>query len=129
MLLFKFPSSHPIEVEYEEYRFPRAGTPNAKSKLKLVQFTLSETFQIQDICIKDLQHPLTYYFPWSEYIVRVGWMPDSKHVWAQLLNRQQNRLDLILIPLDNLATCVATAQPIQRHQMDRQTLSTVGNQA
>lgn len=101
VLLFKFPSSHPVEVEYEEYRFPRAGTPNAKSKLKLVQFTLSETFQIQDICIKDLQHPLTYYFPWLEYIVRIGWMPDSKHVWAQLLNRQQNRLDLIVIPLDN----------------------------
>lgn len=103
VLLFKFPSSQPVGVEYEEYRFPRAGSPNAKSKLKLVQFTLSETLQIQNICIKDLQHPLTYYIPWLEYIVRVGWMPDSKHIWAQLLNRQQNRLDLIVIPLDNFS--------------------------
>lgn len=101
VLLFKFPSSQPVGVEYEEYRFPRAGSPNAKSKLKLVQFTLSETLQITNVCIKDLQHPLTYYFPWLEYIVRVGWMPDSNHIWAQLLNRQQNRLDLIVIPLDN----------------------------
>lgn len=101
VLLFKFPSSQPVGVEYEEYRFPRAGSSNAKSKLKLVQFTLSETLQIANVCIKDLQHPLTYHFPWLEYLVRVGWMPDSKSVWAQLLNRQQNRLDLILIPLDN----------------------------
>lgn len=101
VLLFKFPSSQPVGIEYEEYRFPRAGSSNAKSKLKLVQFTLSETLQIADVCIKDLQHPLTYHFPWLEYLVRVGWMPDSKSVWAQLLNRQQNRLDLILIPLDN----------------------------
>lgn len=101
VLLFKFPSSQPIGVEYEEYRFPRAGTPNAKSKLKLVQFTLSETLSIEDVCVKDLQYPLTYYFPWMEYIVRVGWMPDSQHIWTQLLNRQQNRLDLVVIPLDN----------------------------
>lgn len=66
-----------------------------------MQFSLSETLQIQDICVKDLQYPLNYYFPWAEYIVRIGWMPDSKHIWVQLLSRQQNRLDLILIPLDN----------------------------
>lgn len=103
MLLFKFPSSQPVSIEYEEYRFPRAGSPNAKSKLKLVQFTLSETLQIENVCIKDLQHPLTYYIPWLEYIVRVGWMPDSKSIWAQLVNRQQNRLDLIVIPVNNFS--------------------------
>lgn len=101
VLLFKFPSSQPTGVDYEEYRFPRAGTPNAKSKLKIVQFTLSETLNIDEVHILDLQYPLTYYFPWLEYIVRVNWMPDAKHIWAQLLNRQQNRLDLIVIPLDN----------------------------
>lgn len=101
VLLFKFPSSQASGMEYEEYRFPRAGSPNAKSKLKLVQFELSETLQITKMCHKDLQHPLTYYFPWLEYIVRVGWMPDAKHIWAQLLNREQNRLDVILISLDN----------------------------
>ncbi|XP_031621531.1 dipeptidyl peptidase 9 isoform X2 [Contarinia nasturtii] len=103
VLLFKFPSSQPVGIDYEEYRFPRAGSPNAKSKLKLVQFELSETLQIENVCIKDLQHPLTYHIPWLEYIVRVGWMPDSQHIWAQLLNRQQNRLDLIVIPLKNFS--------------------------
>lgn len=99
--LFKFPSTQPIGGECEEYRFPRAGTPNAKSKLKLVQFELTTILDIDNVCIKDMHNPLTYYFPWCEYIVRVGWTPDSMYVWAQLLNRQQNRLDLILIPLDN----------------------------
>lgn len=76
--LFTFPSSQSVGGDFEEYRFPRAGTPNAKSKLKMVQFTLSETLHITDICVKDLQYPLTFSFPWLEYIVRVGWTPDSQ---------------------------------------------------
>uniref|UniRef100_A0A182RYC3 Dipeptidyl-peptidase n=1 Tax=Anopheles funestus TaxID=62324 RepID=A0A182RYC3_ANOFN len=99
--LYTFPSSQSSGRDYEEYRFPRAGTPNAKSKLKLVQFRLSENLRITDICIKELQCPLTFAFPWLEYIVRIGWTPDSKHIWAQLLDRPQQRLELILLPLDN----------------------------
>uniref|UniRef100_A0A182NSD9 Peptidase S9 prolyl oligopeptidase catalytic domain-containing protein n=1 Tax=Anopheles dirus TaxID=7168 RepID=A0A182NSD9_9DIPT len=99
--LYTFPSSQSSGRDYEEYRFPRAGTPNAKSKLKLVQFRLSENLRITDICIKELQCPLTFAFPWLEYIVRVGWTPDSKYVWAQLLDRPQQRLELVLLPVDN----------------------------
>ncbi|XP_055680825.1 dipeptidyl peptidase 8 [Lutzomyia longipalpis] len=100
--LYTFPTSDSVSGgEYEEYRFPRAGSPNAKSKLKLVQFTLSENLQISDICIKDMQCPLTYAFPWMEYIVRVGWTPDSKYIWTQLMNRLQQRLEVVLIPIDN----------------------------
>lgn len=77
--LFTFPTSVSNSGEdYEEYRFPRAGTANAKSKLKLVQFRLSESLHIEDICIKDLHCPLSYAFPWTEYLVRVGWTPDAK---------------------------------------------------
>lgn len=75
--LYTFPSSQSVGGDYEEYRFPRAGSPNAKSKLKLVQFRLSESLKIVDACIKELQCPLTYAFPWLEYIVRIGWTPDS----------------------------------------------------
>lgn len=99
--LFTFPSSQAVIGEYEEYRFPRAGTPNAKSKLKLVQFTLNESLKITDICTKDLPYSLTVIFPWLEYIVRVGWTPDSKNIWIEAMNRKQQRLDLILLPLDN----------------------------
>uniref|UniRef100_A0A182K1I5 Peptidase S9 prolyl oligopeptidase catalytic domain-containing protein n=1 Tax=Anopheles christyi TaxID=43041 RepID=A0A182K1I5_9DIPT len=99
--LYTFPSSQSSGRDYEEYRFPRAGTSNAKSKLKLVQFRLSENLRITDVCIKELQCPLTFAFPWLEYIVRVGWTPDSKYVWAQLLDRPQQRLELVLLPVDN----------------------------
>ncbi|XP_061504968.1 dipeptidyl peptidase 9 [Anopheles gambiae] len=99
--LYTFPSSQSAGRDYEEYRFPRAGTPNAKSKLKLVQFRLSENLRITDVCIKELQCPLTFAFPWLEYIVRVGWTPDSRYVWAQLLDRPQQRLELVLLPVDN----------------------------
>jgi dipeptidyl-peptidase 9 len=78
--LYTFPSSQSGigTTDYEEYRFPRAGTSNAKSKLKLAQFRLSETLHITDIIIKEMHCSLTYAFPWAEYIVRVGWTPDSK---------------------------------------------------
>ncbi|XP_053958291.1 dipeptidyl peptidase 9 [Anastrepha ludens] len=99
--LYTFPSSQAMPGEMEEYRFPRAGTANAKSKLKLVQFVLSESLQISDVCIKDLPYTLSVVFPWLEYIVRVGWTPDSNYVWMQGMNRKQQRLDVVLIPLDN----------------------------
>lgn len=94
-----FPSAH--SCGGDEYRFPRAGTPNAKSSLKMVEFRLSESLRITDVCIKELQVPLIYLFPYLEYIVRIGWTPDSKYVWAQLLNRQQQHLELILIPVES----------------------------
>lgn len=76
--LFTFPSSHSVGGDYEEYRFPRAGTPNAKSKLRMVQFRLSESLQITDISTKDLSCPLNFSFPMFEYIVRVGWTPNGR---------------------------------------------------
>uniref|UniRef100_A0A1Q3F6C2 Putative dipeptidyl-peptidase n=1 Tax=Culex tarsalis TaxID=7177 RepID=A0A1Q3F6C2_CULTA len=109
--LYTFPSSQSVGGDYEEYRFPRAGSANAKSKLKLVQFRLSEALKITDACIKELQCPLTYAFPWAEYVVRVGWTPDSKYVWAQLVNRIQQRLDLVLIPLDNFCELYSSSSP------------------
>ncbi|KAL1403649.1 hypothetical protein pipiens_019270, partial [Culex pipiens pipiens] len=109
--LYTFPSSQSVGGDYEEYRFPRAGSANAKSKLKLVQFRLSESLKITDACIRELQCPLTYAFPWAEYVVRVGWTPDSKYVWAQLVNRIQQRLDLVLIPLDNFCELYSSSSP------------------
>lgn len=96
--IFSFPSSHSYG---EEYRFPRAGTANARSQLKMVEFRLSENLRIEEVCIKELQTPLNYLFPFMEYIVKIGWTPDSRYVWAQLLDRQQQHLELILIPVEN----------------------------
>lgn len=37
------------------------------------------------------------YLSGAEYLLRAGWMPDASHVWAQLLNRQQDVLQLIMM--------------------------------
>nr|NP_651304.3 uncharacterized protein Dmel_CG3744, isoform F [Drosophila melanogaster]NP_996292.2 uncharacterized protein Dmel_CG3744, isoform E [Drosophila melanogaster]AAF56357.3 uncharacterized protein Dmel_CG3744, isoform F [Drosophila melanogaster]AAS65214.2 uncharacterized protein Dmel_CG3744, isoform E [Drosophila melanogaster] len=99
--VYTFPSSTAMHGRVDEYRFPRTGSPNAKSKLKLVQFVLNEALQVSEIAIKDLPYSLLAVFSWLEYIVRVGWTPDAKYVWVQGLDRKQQRLDVILIPLDN----------------------------
>lgn len=77
MCVYTFPSSQAVHGEMEEYRFPRTGTANAKSKLKMVQFTLNESLQISQVSIRNLPYSLSSVFPWLEYIVRVGWTPDS----------------------------------------------------
>ncbi|XP_043268053.1 dipeptidyl peptidase 9 [Venturia canescens] len=106
--IFCFPSasSYPSTLntgDVDEFRFPRAGTCNAKSNLKMVQFRTTEAHRIVDIEILELQYPLHTMFPWMEYLVRVGWTPDAQYVWVQLLDRKQQRLELVLLSIDNFS--------------------------
>ncbi|XP_050313592.1 dipeptidyl peptidase 9 isoform X2 [Anthonomus grandis grandis] len=101
--LFCFPSSQSDTGEVEEFRFPRAGCPNSKSYLKLVEFKLNEHLQIVDLCLLDLQFSLRAMFPWIEYMVRVGWTPDAEYIWVQLLDRRQQHLELIILSLNNFS--------------------------
>ena len=59
----------------EEFRFPKAGAPNAKSSLKLIQFRLGLNEEIGDVRLFELKQHLESYFPWMEYLVRAGWTP------------------------------------------------------
>jgi len=94
-----FPSTTPdLRPDVEEFRYPRADMPNATSTLRLLRFTLSASQEIIDVVHYDLITSLTTVFPWVEYLVRVGWTEDGKHVWAQVLDRSQQRLEMILIP-------------------------------
>ncbi|CAG4948355.1 unnamed protein product [Parnassius apollo] len=128
--IFSFPSSQSVSGEVEEFRFPRAGTPNAKSTLKLVTFRLqkvasttvldyyhegtagthssadsrSECMEATDIRWYEMRQPLKEVFPWFEYLARVGWTPCGKFVWVQLLDREQQRLELALIPLSEFSS-------------------------
>ncbi|XP_028168187.1 dipeptidyl peptidase 9-like, partial [Ostrinia furnacalis] len=109
--------------------FPRAGTPNAKSVLKMVTFRLqkaspttvldyyhegsadapvldSDSTEVTDIRWYELRTPLKEAFPWFEYLARVGWTPCGKFVWVQLLDRKQQRLELALIPVEQFSTPV-----------------------
>jgi len=91
-------SSSEIKPDVEEFRYPRAESCNPVSTLRLVNFTLGPTKEILDCCHFELSTPLKILFPWYEYLVRAGWTPDGQFVWVQLLDRPQQRLELILIP-------------------------------
>ncbi|CAH0559459.1 unnamed protein product [Brassicogethes aeneus] len=99
--VFCFPSSQSDSGEVEEFRFPRAGCANSKSYLKMVEFKLNEFKHIVDIVMLELQFSLAMAFPWMEYIVRMGWTPDSEYIWMQLLDRRQQRLDVVILSLNN----------------------------
>ena len=99
MRILGFSSTTPdLRPDVEEFRYPRADTPNATSTLRMLRFTLSSQQEVVDVESFDLTTSLTTFFPWLEYIVRVGWTNDGTHVWAQILDRSQQRLELILIP-------------------------------
>lgn len=93
------PPSHNSGVD--EYRYPRAGSPNASSVLKIVEFQVDSSGPVlgsrQE---RHLVEPLTTYCPWAEYLVRAGWTSDGKFVYAVLLNRSQQELRLLLIPVE-----------------------------
>ncbi|CAL8078755.1 unnamed protein product [Orchesella dallaii] len=82
----------------ETYRFPVPGSPNAMSALKFVNFEIDDNGGISNVVRYDFMYPIQKLFSWVEYIVRAGWTPDGKYIYAQLLNRQQQRLELVLIP-------------------------------
>jgi len=96
--VLRFPVAGSTDVE--EFRFPKAGSHNSVSRLKIVQFRVSPgSGAIVDV--ETYTFDLHKYFPWLEYLVRVGWTPDGRHVWAQLLDRPQQHMDLVLIPVNS----------------------------
>ncbi|XP_014680809.1 PREDICTED: dipeptidyl peptidase 9-like isoform X2 [Priapulus caudatus] len=84
----------------DEYRYPKAGTPNARCSLRMLIFRLDSNGQIRpDVEDYSLVDELCNLFPWMEYIVRVNWTPDGQFVWVQLLSRRQDRIAVVLVPL------------------------------
>ncbi|KAI8881153.1 alpha/beta-hydrolase [Backusella circina FSU 941] len=81
----------------EPIRYPRAGKPNASSKVKMVEFEIGSQGQFKTIVHKQLTglNTLKSQFPWMEYITRFGWVPNTKNVWVQLLSRDQKRMALV----------------------------------
>ncbi|KAG0257585.1 dipeptidylpeptidase [Mortierella polycephala] len=94
---------HGVQPEYEEYRYPRAGTPNAVSDLQIVDFVPKrhEEDVVPEPLHKRLWGKASLYkmFPWIEYIVRFGWLSDGESVWVQILDRRQQTTAIVMIPL------------------------------
>lgn len=67
----------------DSIRYPRAGKPNATSTIKIVEFEIGETSSnAQPVNIRHKQlwgkNEIRVLFPWVEYIVRFGWLPDGQ---------------------------------------------------
>jgi dipeptidyl-peptidase 9 len=84
----------------DQYRYPKAGTANAKCTLKIMEFALTYEGSICDVVEKRLPQPLVDMFPSMEYIVRAGWIPDGTKVYAELMNRCQTKLMLVVFDLN-----------------------------
>lgn len=114
VVLIPRPGAAPTSTaECEEYRYPRAGTANATSDLQIVEFRVLEDREAggpdrmggrgstecgpvrKRLWAGDSLREL---FPWMEYVVRFGWFPDGRYVWAQVLSRMQNRTAVVKIP-------------------------------
>ncbi|KAL9547276.1 hypothetical protein MBANPS3_006245 [Mucor bainieri] len=90
----------------DSIRYPRAGKPNATSTIKIVEFEIGDT-STSPVNIRHKQlwgkHDIRALFPWMEYIVRFGWLPDGQSVWLQLLSRDQQTSAVIKVHLDQFS--------------------------
>ena len=76
-------------------RYPPAGGANPIARVLVVPLNGGETQQMDTGSNTDI------------YIPRVNWLPDSKHVAIQRLNRAQTQLDLLIADSSTGKTRVA----------------------
>ncbi|CAO3571878.1 unnamed protein product [Mortierella alpina] len=111
-----------MHPEFEEYRYPHAGTPNAVSDLQIVEFVARQ--HEEDVVPEPLHKRLwgraSLYklFPWLEYIVRFGWLPDGESVWVQILDRRQQITAIITIPLNCFMSVAEQAESSDQAEDD-----------
>uniref|UniRef100_A0A8D0CJB0 dipeptidyl-peptidase IV n=1 Tax=Scleropages formosus TaxID=113540 RepID=A0A8D0CJB0_SCLFO len=92
------PSPALEERKADAYRYPRTGSKNPQITLKLAEIKQTILGRIVSTQDKELVLPFTTLFPGVEYIARAGWTRDGKYAWAVLLDRSQQRLQLVLLP-------------------------------
>uniref|UniRef100_A0A673HGI9 dipeptidyl-peptidase IV n=1 Tax=Sinocyclocheilus rhinocerous TaxID=307959 RepID=A0A673HGI9_9TELE len=86
------------ERKADVYRYPRTGSKNPQISLKLAEIQTDQHGKIISAQNKELVLPFTTLFPGVEYIARAGWTRDGKFAWAVLLDRSQQKLQLVLLP-------------------------------
>ena len=90
-------------------RYPVPQGPISKSDLVIAEFSLSERSpEVYGVQIKRrrLSVPLWELLTGADYLLRVGWTTSGDSVWIQILNRSQQELRLIEIPI----SCFRTAE-------------------
>ncbi|KAM6948816.1 dipeptidyl peptidase 9 isoform 2-T2 [Aplochiton taeniatus] len=94
------PSPALEERKADAYRYPRTGSKNPQTTLKLTEIKTDPQGKIVSTQDKELALPFLSLFPGTEYIARAGWTSDGKYGWAVLLDRSQRRLQMVLLPPD-----------------------------
>ncbi|XP_028672429.1 dipeptidyl peptidase 9 [Erpetoichthys calabaricus] len=92
------PSPALEERKADAYRYPRTGSKNPKICLKLAEVKTDYLGRFAIAQDKELVIPFSTLFPTVEYVTRAGWTKDGKYAWAMLLDRSQQRLQLVLFP-------------------------------
>ncbi|KAI8975118.1 Alpha/Beta hydrolase protein [Mycotypha africana] len=112
-------------------RYPRAGQPNAKSVVNIVEFEVEAATDchptgivIKNIVHKSLSDALEKQFPWVEYIVRLGWFADGQSIWLQLLSRDQKKTVVIKVALSQFSEAAFTVNPTEAEILWEETSST-----
>ncbi|CAL8081363.1 unnamed protein product [Calicophoron daubneyi] len=107
-ILYEVVDERPVEMIHllsgqrvEGHRYPRPGSPNALSDLRICEFEVTPNGEIVNVRHRSLPRPLFEYLPGFEYLSRAGWTPDGQYVWCQLITRLQDHLEFILIPTEN----------------------------
>ncbi|PIO48599.1 MAG: S9 family peptidase [[Chlorobium] sp. 445] len=87
---FKITQYDSLYLSFLEYRYPKAGDKNSLVKIGVVSV--------------DSRRPQPVFIDLAEntdiYIPRLDWLPDSKRLAYQRLNRQQNVLELFFYDLE-----------------------------
>lgn len=92
------PSPALDERKTDVYRYPRAGSKNPEVTLKIAEIRTDRLGNMVNTLEKELLVPFTSLFPTAEYIIRAGWTKDGRYAWAALMDRRQQRLQLVLLP-------------------------------
>uniref|UniRef100_A0A7N8Y0G0 dipeptidyl-peptidase IV n=1 Tax=Mastacembelus armatus TaxID=205130 RepID=A0A7N8Y0G0_9TELE len=92
------PSPALEERKTDVYRYPRAGSKNPDITLKIAEIRTDNAGKIVSTQEKELPVPFTTLFPSAEYITRAGWTKDGQFAWAVMMDRRQQRLQLVLLP-------------------------------
>ncbi len=77
--------------------YPRPGDPNPKPGLRVVPVRPGDGVP----AAREILWPTD-----EVYVPRVGWTPDGRSVWYQLLDRAQRRLDLVRVDLASGASAL-----------------------
>jgi dipeptidyl-peptidase-4 len=77
-----------LDALYQPQRYPRAGGPNPVVRVGVVE--------VEPGKISNAPHWIDTGEDKDIYLPRVAWLPDSKHLAIQRVNRAQNHLDVLL---------------------------------